>query len=129
MRYAPVIFQEHIPAVVDLRVTIVGDELFAAEIGSQKTAYPVDFRMDMDRAEVRAHKLPDEIERRLHALMDTAGIVYGAADLRLTPEGEYVFLEINPAGQWLFVERLTGQPITAALCAYLMAHDRDAVAV
>ena len=38
-----------------------------------------------------------------------------------------MFLEVNPAGQWLFVERLTGQPITAALCAYMLAHDRVAV--
>ena len=127
VRYAAVIFQEHIPAVADVRVTIVGDDVFAAEIHSEDSAYPVDFRMDMDAARVLPHKLPDEIEARLHALMDAAGLVYGAVDLRLTPAGEYVFLEINPAGQWLFVERLTGQPITAALSAYMLAHDRVAV--
>lgn len=122
--YAPVIFQEHVPAVADLRVTIVADEVFAAEIRSQDSAYPVDFRMDMDHAQVREHQLPGELEDRLRALMRVAGLVYGAIDLRLTPDGEYVFLEINPAGQWLFVERLTGQPITAALCAHMIAGDR-----
>jgi hypothetical protein len=36
------------------------------------------------------------------------GLIYGAIDMRLTPDGRYVFLEINPAGQWLFVEHRTG---------------------
>ena len=43
--------------------------------------------------------------------------------MRLTPEGEYVFLEINPVGQWLFIEERTGQPITAALVDCLLMHD------
>jgi len=48
------------------------------------------------------------------------GAVYGAIDLRLTPEGQYVFLEINPAGQFLYVEYSTGQPIAAALAKALL---------
>ena len=36
------------------------------------------------------------------------------------PDGQYVFLEVNPAGQWLFVEERTGQPITAAVAAQLI---------
>jgi glutathione synthase/RimK-type ligase-like ATP-grasp enzyme len=60
---------------------------------------------------------------RLLALTASFGLIYGAIDLRLTPEGEYVFLEINPAGQWLFIELRTGQPITDALVAHLIAHD------
>ena len=52
---------------------------------------------------------------KLHELMNRLGLVYGAIDLRLTPDGRYVFLEINPAGQFLYIEKATGQPITAAL--------------
>jgi glutathione synthase/RimK-type ligase-like ATP-grasp enzyme len=47
------------------------------------------------------------------------GLEYGAIDLRKTPEGEYVFLEVNPAGQFLYVEKATGQPIAAALADHL----------
>jgi hypothetical protein len=39
------------------------------------------------------------------------GLVYGAADFRRTPEGDYVLLEVNPAGEWRFVEERTGQPM------------------
>ena len=49
--------------------------------------------------------------------MRRLGLVYGAIDLRLTGDGRYVFLEINPAGQFLYVEEQTGQPIAAALAA------------
>jgi hypothetical protein len=115
VRYAPVIFQEYVPARVDLRVTIVGDAIFAAEIHSQTTAYPHDFRIAMDDAKIAAHSLPEETRKRLRALMTSLGLVYGAIDMRQTPAGDYVFLEINPAGQWLFVEHRTGQPITDAV--------------
>ena len=57
----------------------------------------------------------------LRSLMAALGLVYGAIDMRLTEEGEYVFLEVNPAGQWLFIEQRTGQPITAAVTDRLVA--------
>ena len=53
--------------------------------------------------------------------MRRLGLIYGAIDLRLTADGRYVFLEINPAGQFLYVEQQTGQPIAAALAARLAA--------
>lgn len=55
----------------------------------------------------------------LLALMERLGLVYGAIDMRLTPDGRYVFLEINTAGQWLFIEQATGQAISDALAATL----------
>lgn len=121
VRYAPVIFQEYVPAIADLRITAVGEELFPAAIYSQETSYPVDFRMEMSRAHTESITLPDEVTKRLKMLLSRFGLMYGAIDMRLTPENKYVFLEINPAGQWLFVEQRTGQPITAAL-ARLLAH-------
>ena len=57
--------------------------------------------------------------------MGKLGLVYGAIDMRLTPNGRYVFLEINPAGQWLFIENRTGQPITMSLARILASHDKE----
>lgn len=119
VRYAPVIFQEFVPAQADLRVTVVGDAVFAAAIRPAPGAYAYDFRMEMGTADIAAHALPAETERGLRALMASLGLVYGAIDMRLTPEGEHVFLEVNPAGQWLFIEHKTGQPITEAVAATL----------
>jgi len=124
VRASPVIFQEHIPAAVDLRITVIGRELFPAAIHSQDTDYPHDFRMSMDQAEMRPYELPPAVEKGLLALMDHFDLLYGAIDMRLTPDGEHVFLEINPAGQWLFVEVRTGQPITQALCDLMLRLDQ-----
>ena len=123
VRFAPVIFQEYIPAGVDLRITAVGDELFPAAIHTRGTEYEVDFRMVMDSARFEAVALPAEVTEALQALMRRLGLVYGAIDMRRTPDGEYVFLEINPAGQWLFVEERTRQPITETLASLMLAND------
>jgi glutathione synthase/RimK-type ligase-like ATP-grasp enzyme len=124
VRYAPVIFQEYVEALYDLRVTVVGDEVFAAAIHSQETAYTVDFRMDIENAEIETVSLPDEVEDRVRALMTRLGLVYGAIDMRLDRDDRYVFLEVNPAGQWLFVEEKSGQPIASALAEVLVTNDR-----
>lgn len=120
IRLAPVIFQRHVAAVADLRVTIIGGEVFAAAVEVRDLDYDVDVRLNLDTKYV-AHDLPDDVADKLRAMMRRLGLVYGAIDLRLTEDGRYVFLEINPAGQFLYVEQQTGQPITAALAARLAA--------
>lgn len=123
VQYAPVIFQEHIKADIDLRITVINQSVFAAEILSGNTSYKVDFRMTMHEAEIRSHTLPDDLEKKIISFVKKLGLIYGAIDMRLTPSGEYVFLEINPAGQWLFIEERTGQPITQTLAEQLLAYD------
>jgi hypothetical protein len=119
---APVIFQEFVPAEVDLRITVVGEELFAAAIHSQELPYALDFRLFLEAGSgvrMSSTQLPDEVEAALLRLLKHAGLRYGAIDMRRTPDGRYVFLEVNPAGQWRFVEEVTGQPITAAMAGLL----------
>jgi glutathione synthase/RimK-type ligase-like ATP-grasp enzyme len=125
VRYAPVIFQEYIPAIADLRITIVGEDIFPAAIYSQETSYKVDFRMTMNEARIEALELPGHVVERLYAYMKYLGLVYGAIDMRLTPDGQYVFLEINPSGQWLFIEQRTHQPITESLVKLMLHYDRN----
>ncbi len=124
VKYAPVIFQEYIEATCDLRVTVVGDKIFAAAIDSQKTAYRVDFRMDMN-VTITPTKLAPKTEAGIRKLMKSLDLTYGAIDFRRRPNGEEVFLEINPAGQWLFVEDQTGQPISKAVADYLIDRSRS----
>ena len=115
LRVAPVIFQEYIEAEADLRITIVGDTCFPAAIFSQTAEYKADFRMEMDSMEIQVTELPEEITVGLRTFMDRLGLVYGAVDIRRTPSGEHIFLEVNTAGQWLFVEYETKQPIAETL--------------
>lgn len=122
IRAAPVVLQEYVDGV-DLRVTVVGRELFAMEVDARRSAHPEDCRRDPSiRPGARAAAIPAEVGRRLLAVMDRLGLAYGAFDLRRSEDGEHLFLEVNPAGQWLFAEEATGHPITAAV-ARLLAGD------
>lgn len=120
IRLTPVIFQRRVAAVADVRVTIIGEDVFAASVGVDELTYDVDVRLNLAVRWVR-HVLPETMVRLLLALMRRLDLVYGAIDLRLTQEGRYIFLEINPGGQFLFIEEATGQPITAAMAAHLTA--------
>ena len=124
VKFAPVIFQEYIDADIDLRITCLGEEIFAAAIYSQETSYKVDFRVDWSDTRVEPIELPDSVAELLKAFMKKIGLVYGAIDMRRTPDGDYVFLEVNPSGQWLFIEAKTGQPITSTLARMLAENDR-----
>lgn len=124
LRLAPVIFQEYIPAVADLRVTIVGDEVFPMAIDARGTNYEVDFRVSMQDATTSVAELPESVVAGLRSLMTRLGLSYGAVDLRLTEDGDYVFLEINPAGEFLFVEHRVGLPVTDAVSRWLQRPTR-----
>lgn len=116
---APVIFQEYIPAAADLRVTIFGEEVRAVEILSGPGSYPYDYRVALDQVTMRPAALPGDVARALLQLMARLDLVYGAIDMRRTPEGEYVFLEINPAGEFLFVQEHSGEDLTQAMAKLL----------
>ncbi|MDQ4082046.1 MAG: alpha-L-glutamate ligase [Actinomycetota bacterium] len=124
VRYAPVIFQEYVPALLDLRVTVVGEQILAAAIHSSEGSYEADYRVDLASAPVEPFDLPTEVDERIRALMSRLGLVYGAIDMRLTPDGRFVFFEVNPSGEWLFVEERSGQPITETFADLLLARDR-----
>jgi len=118
VQYAPVIFQTFVPAELDLRVTVIDGEVFAASVVSDKD-HQVDYRRGLSTAKVTPYVLPDDVQSKLLALMDAMGLRFGAVDFRVTPAGEHVFLEVNPAGEYLFISERTGQPIPQAIAAAL----------
>ena len=127
IRVTPVIFQSFVEAVADIRVTVIGDEIYAGAADARAGEYPIDFRFNMD-LKWEAHVLPPAVEDSLRLLMRRLGLEYGAIDLRLTPEGQYVFLEINPAGQFLWIELATGQKIADAIAGHLSTAKRTVAA-
>ncbi len=119
LHLTPTFFQEQIEAPYELRITIVGRRIFAAEF--EVEAGITDARSLLD-VPFEQHRLPPETEALLLRLMDELGLQYGTIDMKRFANGEYVFLEINPQGQFLYVEIKTGMPITQAM-AELLAHD------
>jgi glutathione synthase/RimK-type ligase-like ATP-grasp enzyme len=125
VRYTPVIFQRFVPAVLDLRITVIEDDIFAAAISSD-AQYMTDYRPGLGTAKVKPYKLPADVADKLLQLMRAFDLNYGAIDMRVTPDGDHVFLEVNPAGEYLFISQRTNQPIPAAIAASLERHDRAA---
>lgn len=118
----PCMFQEVVPKAYELRVTIVGDWLVAAQINSQDApGAPVDWRLVGDDMPWTPAQLPDAIAERLRKLMRRLGLVFGAVDLIVTPSGDYVFLEVNPAGQWAWFDDEITIPIRDEIVRLLTA--------
>jgi glutathione synthase/RimK-type ligase-like ATP-grasp enzyme len=107
VREFPCFFQEYIPKRHEVRVTVIGNQVFAARIHSQDDPHTaVDFRDFSAEIKYEAERLPQDIEARCREFVQSYRLNYGAIDLIVTPDDEYVFLENNPAGQFLFVEQL-----------------------
>jgi glutathione synthase/RimK-type ligase-like ATP-grasp enzyme len=123
VRYCPSIFQAYVPKKVELRITVIGEQVFAAEIHSQESHHTrYDWRRyDLYQTPHLPHDLPAEVRQLCVELTRKLGLCYGAIDMILTPDGRYVFIEINPNGQYLWIELLTELPITEALCDLLIA--------
>lgn len=110
---SPCIFQEYVPKACEVRVTVVGHRMFAMEIDAQRSARAKDDwrRYDLANMAFRPHNLPHSIQTAILNLLSKLELVFGCIDLILTPDGKYVFLEINPMGQWYWAEQLAGLPI------------------
>ena len=121
---APVTFQEHVEKLSDIRVTVVGDDVFAAEILSQgRDSSRIDWRATDDPdLPHRRHHLPADIKRRCQEFASRLDLVFGAIDLALKPDGTYVFFEINPNGEWLWIEEQLGFPISGRIASWLSSH-------
>lgn len=114
----PSIYQRNIPKSYEVRVTVVGREVFAAAVDSQVTAATrQDWRRE--RLPFRAYELPVAVADKCVALVQALQLRFGAIDLIKSTDGQYYFLEINPNGQWAWVELDCGLPISRALITEL----------
>ncbi|HEX6201836.1 MAG TPA: MvdD family ATP-grasp ribosomal peptide maturase [Thermoanaerobaculia bacterium] len=119
----PMTFQERVEKRLELRVTVVGHRLFTAAIDptvSPGTA--VDWRREGAArvADWEPFELPAEVAGKLLAVCTALGLEYGALDVILTPEGRYVFLEVNPSGEYFWLEETPGFPISRAIAEVLV---------
>lgn len=126
VKYTPALFQEYIQKDLELRITMVGTKVFATEIHSQKSQKAkIDWRKDTLNLVHKTHQLPSDLEQKLIIYVKRLGLNFGAIDMILTPSGKYVFLEINPNGQWGWIEDLTGFPISESIIDLLISKSKQ----
>jgi glutathione synthase/RimK-type ligase-like ATP-grasp enzyme len=122
IRMAPVCLQKYINKEFELRVTIVGERVFGCRIDSQSTQKTqIDWRRRDYATPYSVYTINQELSGRLIAIMKHYGVRFASFDLVVTPDGQIVFLEMNPATQFLWIEKLTGMPITDAIIDEIIA--------
>lgn len=107
----PVFLQEMVPNKADIRVTIVGNKVFSVRIDKIDST-EVDWRKPDVKKRYSVILLPDKVIDSLLKLNQMFNLVYSAIDLIQTPNGEYVFLEVNPVGEWVWLEKELGLNIS-----------------
>ncbi len=121
VRKAITFFQEEVAKQYEVRVTVIGDEIFTAKIESQS-----DVRRALDWRRTSPQKatwvygdIPDIVKNRCKQMVSHYGLNYGAFDFAVNSEGEHVFFELNPNGQWAWQEIELGYPMTKSLAKAL----------
>ncbi|MFJ7419715.1 ATP-grasp ribosomal peptide maturase [Streptomyces uncialis] len=109
------LFQAWIDKAHEVRLTVVGDRLFAAEVHAGSSRAHVDWRSDYASLTYLPAVVPQTVETGVLRLMGQLGLRFAAIDFVVSPDGRWTFLEANPCGQGDWIEAETGLPLTDAI--------------
>jgi hypothetical protein len=111
--------QEYIPKKFELRVTVVVDKVFTCKLETQHLEDDkgkIDFRQGYDYGlKYEVYQLPIDMEIKCIEYLKKMHLNFGCFDFLVTENDEYVFLECNSNGQWLWIEQETSLPISKAI--------------
>lgn len=123
LAYCPMIFQEYIPKAYELRIAYVDGECFAGQIVHAQEAAPTDWRtLTSNAGQWQPYVLPVPVQQKISMLMKNLGLVFGAIDMIRHTNGEYVFLEVNPQGEWGMLQKYLNYPIGETIAEKLITH-------
>jgi hypothetical protein len=122
LEVTPTLLQRLIPKGTDIRLTIIGEAIYPVEVITPVGA-PVDWRATRQGLVYRSCTLPAHVDRACRSFMAALNIVYGAFDFVRTDEGQWFFLEVNPAGEWAWLEVELNLPMRDALIDLLYDND------
>lgn len=112
-RLCPTMVQEYIPKGVDVRVTVIGQRLFALAI-SGRDGEVVDWREHHANVRYSPIELPHVVRGYCFNMLAKLRLAYGAFDFVVSMDGRWVFLEVNPTGEWAWLENEHGLPLRPA---------------
>jgi len=122
----PGIFQALVDKAYEIRVTAMGRRLFTVKIHSQQVPTArLDWRAATESVRLEPFTLPGPVEKACHAVMKDLGIVFGCFDLVVTPGGDYVFLEVNEMGAFLWLEEQLPELLLADAFCELLCQGRS----
>lgn len=119
----PSLFQEELIKEYELRIFYIKGEFYSSAIFSQNDDQTrVDFRNYNLRRPNRCipYKLPDEIQIKLQKLMEQLRMDTGSIDMVVTKDHDFVFLEVNPTGQFKQVSHPCNYYLEKKVASYLL---------
>jgi glutathione synthase/RimK-type ligase-like ATP-grasp enzyme len=122
IRFGPCIIQPFVEKDYEVRLTVIGDDIFATKLMIKGVeGADVDWRRS-DYRQIRHEPLepPEEICSRCLKMCNLFNLRFGAFDFIVDKDANWYFLEVNPNGQWLWIQEMTGQPLAASLAAELL---------
>lgn len=123
----PITIQKYVSKKYEVRYTVVDSKHFCCRIDSQaSTQTQIDWRRyDIPNTPHLPIKPPNEIINKVNMMMRELNINYGAFDFIVDKNSKWHFLEVNPMGQWLWIEDLTGLNISGAICDWIDSKIRE----
>lgn len=121
IRHTAHLFQEHLDKAYEVRLTVVDDQFFAAALTAGSAASQIDWRSDYDAIDYAVTSVPASVRDGLCRMMRILGLRFAAVDFAVTPAGDWYFLDLNPNGQWAWIEHETQLPICSAITSALAA--------
>ena len=119
--------QNYVEKAYELRVTVINQDIIACKIDSQiqdNDKGKIDWRQGYDyNLKHEIVDLPERIKQFCLEFLKRMKLNFGCFDFIVTPEGEYVFLECNPNGQWLWIEMETGYDISKIMARNLAKYE------
>lgn len=117
------LFQERVPKQYEVRLTVIGEQMFPVAIHAGSEAAKLDWRTDYGSLTYEPVELPVDVQKGVRLLMDEMGLFFGALDFAVTPDGRWVFFEVNPNGQWHWLAVKAGVPMVEAMADALQGKD------
>lgn len=104
----PTIFQERISTLYELRVVVIGKRLFCFKAVPKEKTF-LDIRTGgLMNVEYAPHEIAPSLSRKIIRLVDYFGLPFSSMDLLVDEDGKEFFIDLNPNGQWLWLEYSTG---------------------
>jgi len=126
IKICPGIFQKEIEKLFEIRVTTGGKKIFSVKIDSQnRDDTKLDWRRNQFQLSYSIFELPRKMKNLINHMITKLGLHYSAYDFIFTPNEEFYFLEVNPGGQWLWLEKEIGLQISKALAEYMISGKPD----
>lgn len=115
------LFQEKIQKGFDLRICVLDQQIYAAKI--EPVAGNIDWRLDPNPkiSIIDIEELKPGLTRQIFSLLKSMDLIFASLDFVVDYSGEVYFLEVNPQGQFLFIEDALGYPISKQLATILAA--------